>query len=167
MILPWCADIALVCQPRVGHTHSSPQCLGAATKVPADVAIEDSDFTRTALRFAAVKPHRQPSRSSFPDSSSHLAASNRCSCPKTRCCGPSRAIHSLCVVQKFALTVTMEISVLPVLRLRAALPVLRSLGHRRRRNLLPSVIVTLPAFRIHPWFEPAGAHRRLIEIVLR
>ena len=128
-ILPWCADIALVCQPHVGHTHSSPQCLGAATKVPADVAIADSDFTRNELRFAAVKPRRQPSRSSFPDSSSHLAASSRCSCPKTKCCGPSRAIHSLCVVQKFALTVTIEIS---ALRLQAALPVLRPLlGHWR------------------------------------
>ena len=97
--------------------------------VPADVAKDESVFAFSALRFAGVKPQRQPCRSSYAASSSHLPASSRCSCPSTRCRGPTCAIHSACVVHKFPLIVTMEIL---EVRLRLALPFFQSLlGHRR------------------------------------
>ena len=126
--LPWSWS-SLLCQPRAGQTHSSPQCLGAATNVLADVAIDETVFAFSALPFAGVKPHRQPCRSSLAASSSHLPASRRRSWPSTKCRGSTCAIHSACVVQKFPLIVTMEIS---EVRLRLALPLLwLLLGNRR------------------------------------
>ena len=84
--LPWSWS-SLLCQSRAGQTHSSPQCLGAATNVP---------------------------------------------CHSTRCRGLTCAIHSACVVQKFPLIVTMEIS---EVRLRLALPLLRFLLGNRRAEI--------------------------------
>ena len=88
------------------HVVQLLQCLGQATKVPADVAMDDAFFNLTVVRAVGAKPQSHPCPAIVTAISSHRSCSKRSSYPETTCCGPLR----WSLDQKFPLTVTTLIS---------------------------------------------------------